>query len=57
MRRRRPAEILRLCIRDLMTFQGTDVRDDATLVMVRYQPSAVGEPTGPRADRVQLVER
>ena len=45
----RAPEVLRLLIREVIDFQGEDVRDDATLVMVRWEPDAAGAPTAPSA--------
>ncbi len=52
----RPPEVLRLVIRDVIDFQGDHVRDDATLVIVRWQPSAVGAPSAPDAAHARIVE-
>jgi serine phosphatase RsbU (regulator of sigma subunit) len=45
----RAPEVLRLLIREVIDFQGDDVRDDATLVIVRWEPDAAGAPTAPSA--------
>jgi hypothetical protein len=51
----RPPEVLRLVIRDVIDFQGDHVRDDATLVIVRWQPSAVGAPAAPDAAHARIA--
>jgi hypothetical protein len=51
----RPAELLRRCIRDVMDFQGTRVRDDATLALVIHRPEAIGQASGPAAGAAQRV--
>ena len=51
----RPPEALRLLIREVIDFQGGDVRDDATLVMVRWEPGAAGAPAAPSADRTRTA--
>ncbi len=53
----RPPEILRLIIRDVIEFQGDDVIDDATLVIVRWQPSAVGAPSAPDVAHAHSVDQ
>jgi hypothetical protein len=60
----RPPELLRRALRDVTAFQGGLAvsneegrrNDDATMVAVRWCPAAVGEPTGPRADRLEDAE-
>ena len=52
----RPPEVLRLVIRDVIDFQGDHVRDDATLVIVRWEPSVVGVPAAPDAAHARTVE-
>jgi serine phosphatase RsbU (regulator of sigma subunit) len=49
----RAAEALRLLIREVIEFQGDDVRDDATLVIVRWEPEAAGAPAAPSASRAR----
>lgn len=52
----RPPEVLRQVIHDAIDFQGDDVRDDATLAMVRWQPSIVGVPSAPRAENAIVLD-
>ena len=49
----RAPEALRLLIREVIEFQGDDVRDDATLAIVRWEPEAAGAPAGPSAARAR----
>ena len=50
----RLAEVLRRSIRDVVDFQD-DSRpvDDATLILVRWRPDAVGEPDAPQASQTR----
>jgi hypothetical protein len=60
----RPPELLRRAVRDLMAFQGNTEdperegrrNDDATMALVRWCPASIGEPTGPRGDRLQQAQ-
>lgn len=50
-----PAEVVRRAIREALDFQAGRVRDDATLVLLRWRPDAVGGPYSPQAaDPVEL---
>ncbi len=52
----RPSEVLRRVIRDAIAFQCDDVRDDATLALIRWQPAALGLSSAPTAaDTVHLA--
>jgi hypothetical protein len=50
----RAPEALRLLIREVIDFQEDDVRDDATLVIVRWEPEAAGAPTAPSAAHARI---
>jgi Stage II sporulation protein E (SpoIIE) len=60
----RPAELLRRTLRDVTTFQGgfqegredSHRSDDATMVLVRWCPASVGQPSGPRGDQLEETE-
>lgn len=43
----RPAEVLRRVMHHAIAFQGPRVRDDASLVLLRWCPEAIGEPEDP----------
>jgi serine phosphatase RsbU (regulator of sigma subunit) len=45
----RPAEVLRRVMHHAIAFQGPKVRDDASMVLLRWCPEAVGEPEDPVA--------
>ena len=42
---KRPAETLRLVIHEVLAFQGDDVRDDASMVLLTWRPAQVASPS------------
>jgi hypothetical protein len=42
-----PAEVVRRAIREALDFQAGRIRDDATLLLLRWRPDAVGGPYSP----------
>lgn len=51
----RPAEVLRRLARATLDFQQGDVRDDATVALLRWRPEAVGQLTSPSETALELV--
>jgi sigma-B regulation protein RsbU (phosphoserine phosphatase) len=51
----RPAEVLRRLIHDVITHQEGSVRDDATLVVVRWEPRAAEVFGAPSAANVRTL--
>ncbi|MGK2949291.1 MAG: PP2C family protein-serine/threonine phosphatase [Acidimicrobiales bacterium] len=50
-----PAEVLRRLARTTLDFQQGDVRDDATVALVRWRPEAVGQLTSPTDADLELI--
>jgi hypothetical protein len=49
----RPPEVLRRTMREVLLFQGPgEVRDDTTLVLLRWRPDVAGQPSRPRASEL-----
>ncbi len=46
----RPSELVRRLARAALDFQEGDILDDTTAALVRYRPSAVGQPAAPSAE-------
>jgi phosphoserine phosphatase RsbU/P len=51
----RPSEVLRRLARQAIDFQQGDVRDDATVALVRYQPEAIGQLAAPADSQLEHI--